>query len=162
MNHRIIATLLSLVMVASFSTACIGRGALGKKLAKWNLEVNEERWNREIIFFGLYMFGVYPLAGVADILVINSIEFWTGTNPISQESSISPISYKEFKTDDGTQVTMIHQADDSIDVTLMAADGQRRFMTLTRSEEGIRAVDENGTTIVDPNDYRMLAVQGVM
>jgi hypothetical protein len=162
MNRRIVAMVISLAMIASFGTGCIGRSALGKQLFTWNLEVNQERWPREGIFFGLYALGVYPLAGLVDILVINSIEFWTGTNPISNESSLSPIAYKEFKTDDGTHVTMIHRTDDSIDVTLVAQTGEKHFITLTRTEDGVRAVDAHGAVLVDPSDARMTAVQGIM
>ena len=73
-------------------TGCMGRGALGKKVMKWNLEVVEHRWAREGVFLGLWITLVYPICAILDLLIFNSIEFWTGENPINGQISSCRLS----------------------------------------------------------------------
>ncbi len=61
-------------------------------MRQFNLEQTEDRWGREILFVILYVIPVYPFAGFADIVLFNSIEFWTGKNPINDKPSVTPIS----------------------------------------------------------------------
>ena len=71
---------------------CLGRMALSGKVGKFNLEVTESKWGREGVFLGLYFIPVYPFAAFADLMIFNSIEFWTGENPLSGESALVDIA----------------------------------------------------------------------
>lgn len=62
-------------------SSCIGPFNLSNKLLAWNQTVDNKFVN-EVIFFAFHIIPVYPISYVADILVFNSIEFWTGENPI--------------------------------------------------------------------------------
>ena len=152
MNRRFIALLASLIMLASIGTGCIGRFALSGKVRAFNLEATEDRWGREILFVCLYVIPVYPFAGTIDIIIVNSIEFWTGTNPIDNGPSVTPVALNEWTTDEGTQITMIHRGDDSIDVSLISIDGEERFLNLKRSENGVVASDASGEVLADSTD----------
>ena len=149
MKSRFIALTISLAIVVSMSTACIGNFALSGNVRKFNLEYNEGRWQRELLFFGMYIIPVYPISGVIDLLIINSIEFWTGENPVSKKPSVSPIAAENFTTEDGTQVTMTHQLDDTIKVELVTPAGETRTLELVRTDRGLVIKDEQGTEIVD-------------
>ena len=81
MIKRFVATLLVAAFALS-TTACIGRFATSGLVRKFNLTVVEGKWPHEIVFLLLYIIPVYPLAGMVDMIIVNSIEFWTGTNPI--------------------------------------------------------------------------------
>lgn len=62
-------------------SSCIGPFNLTHKVLSWNQTVDNKFVN-EVIFLALHIVPVYPLAIAADALVLNSIEFWTGENPV--------------------------------------------------------------------------------
>ena len=73
------------------NTACIGRMAVSAKVMKFNLEVTESKWGREMVFLVLYIIPVYEFAGLVDLIVVNSIEFWTGTNPVNGQPGLARV-----------------------------------------------------------------------
>lgn len=62
-------------------TSCIGSFQLTKKLMNWNSSISNKFVN-ELVFIAFWILPVYEVSALADILVINSIEFWSGQNPI--------------------------------------------------------------------------------
>ena len=62
-------------------SSCIGSFGLWNGLKDWNQGVGTKFVN-EIVFLAFNIIPVYGVAYLADILVLNSIEFWSGTNPI--------------------------------------------------------------------------------
>lgn len=78
-------------------TGCMGRSALTGKVLKWNLEVSEDRWNREWTFLGLWLTLIYPICGFLDLLIFNSIEFWTGENNINGQSPLVDVPMSEVE-----------------------------------------------------------------
>jgi hypothetical protein len=149
-----------MVLILSMGTGCIGNFGLSGKVRQFNLETSQDRWGREIVFVVLYVIPIYPFAGLLDILVFNSIEFWTGTNPINGSASVTPIAMDEWTTEDGTKVTMQGLPDNSIDVNVVRANGDTRFFNLTRTDEGVTARDEAGNVIVSAADLPMDALEG--
>jgi hypothetical protein len=75
-------------------TGCMGHFGLRGKLTKFNLEVVENRWGREGLF--VLMFPGYVIATAVDILVLNSIEFWSGSNPINGRSPLVDLPKSEI------------------------------------------------------------------
>ncbi|WP_434362455.1 DUF3332 domain-containing protein [Parasalinivibrio latis] len=71
------------VMVTSLS-GCMGSMGLSSMVTKANLSAVDNRYGRA----GLYvlMSPVYGIAATADLFIFNSIEFWTGKNPITGKS----------------------------------------------------------------------------
>ncbi|WP_162064209.1 DUF3332 domain-containing protein [Vibrio taketomensis] len=65
-------------------TGCMGQMATTGVVSKFNLEIVDNRYGREGVF--LLLSPVYGIAGFVDLFIFNSIEFWTGTNPISGKS----------------------------------------------------------------------------
>src|SRR5574344_1082418 len=68
-------------------TSCIGSFALTNKVLAWNKQVGNKFVN-ELVFFAFWILPVYELSAVADVLVINSIEFWSGTNPVTASTKV--------------------------------------------------------------------------
>lgn len=60
--------------------SCIGSFALSNKVLAWNQTIDNKFVN-ELVFIALWIVPVYEISMIADALVINSIEFWTGENP---------------------------------------------------------------------------------
>ena len=76
-------------------TSCIGSYALFNKVRGWNEQATGNKFLNELIHIGLWIVPVYEVTFLADILVLNSVEFWSGTNPIAAGT------VKEVNTENG-------------------------------------------------------------
>jgi hypothetical protein len=85
--RRGIALTLTAVVVLSTS-GCFGSFNLTRKLYGFNKDVSKDKFVRELVFLGLNIVPIYGVAGAIDVLVANTVEFWTGENPISMTGSI--------------------------------------------------------------------------
>lgn len=63
-------------------SSCVGTFSLTHKLATWNTRATNEKFINEIIF--LFISPAYLVTGVVDALVINTMEFWSGSNPLAK------------------------------------------------------------------------------
>ena len=157
MKRRATALLLALGMLSIGSLGCIGHFGLSQKVRKFNLETTEDRWGREILFVALYVIPVYPFAGMLDILIFNSVEFWKGTNPITDQPSVTPISFREVESEDGSRMLMTLREDRSIDVEVEGSDGKSYFMNLIQTEDGVAARDAAGDIVVSASEMTRTA-----
>ena len=77
-------TVLCAIMSGSLLfSSCIGSFGLWNKLKDWNQGLGNKFVN-EIVFLAFHIVPVYQVAYLADIIVLNSIEFWSGSNPVAQ------------------------------------------------------------------------------
>ena len=60
---------------------CYGRFQLVRSLYTWNGKVGNKFVN-ELVFLAMYIIPVYAIAGFVDMVILNSVEFWTGKNPM--------------------------------------------------------------------------------
>ena len=63
--------------------SCIGSFSLSNRLLGWNNTLGNKFLN-ELVFFAFWVLPVYEVCGLADLLVLNSIEFWSGSNPMAK------------------------------------------------------------------------------
>jgi hypothetical protein len=69
------------------STACYGPFNLTRNVYHWNSgvkgsgEVND-KWMKEFVFFGMIVIPVYMFSTLLDAFIFNSIQFWSGDNPV--------------------------------------------------------------------------------
>lgn len=63
-------------------SSCIGSFALTNRLLSWNKTISNKFVN-ELVFIAFWVLPVYEVSSLADILVLNSIEFWSGSNPMA-------------------------------------------------------------------------------
>ncbi len=82
MKKNIIPIALVLTICAGTMSSCIGSFALSNKLLAWNKQVGDKIVN-ELVFIAFCIVPVYEVSLLADVLVINSIEFWSGSNPVA-------------------------------------------------------------------------------
>ena len=68
-------------LIAVSLSGCVGSNAVTGKLMKFNVEVVDNRYARAGVNFLLAP--VYGITTAADYVVFNSLEFWTGKNPIT-------------------------------------------------------------------------------
>ena len=84
LRHRFAALLCTTVLVLTLSTGCYGKFALTKAVYDFNSQVEDEI-ARSIVTAVLIIFPAYEFAGLADWILFNTLEFWTGKNPITEK-----------------------------------------------------------------------------
>ncbi len=67
-----------------FMTSCIGSFQLTGKVLDWNRNLSDKFVN-ELVFLGLNILPVYSISILADAVVLNSIEFWSGQSALAME-----------------------------------------------------------------------------
>jgi len=87
---------ITLIIIMSLS-GCMGRNAISRSIQEFNLETAEDPWGRQGMF--LITWPVVFVTNFMDLFVVNSIEFWSGSNPISHQQSLTSIPYNS-KGDD--------------------------------------------------------------
>jgi len=75
-------SLLAVLCAATMFTSCLGPNRAHDSIRNWNTEVAEADWLNEVIFLGLTIIPVYPLAYLGDVVIFNTMGYW-GTNPLS-------------------------------------------------------------------------------
>ena len=63
-------------------SSCIGSFSLTKSVMDWNQGVGKKFVN-ELVFIAFWILPVYEVTSIADLLVLNSVEFWSGKNPVN-------------------------------------------------------------------------------
>lgn len=73
--------LLALLTLSILLTGCTGPFVLTKKLHTWQTGF-DDKWVDEVAFLGCVILPAYGLCMLGDALIFNSVEFWTGDNPM--------------------------------------------------------------------------------
>lgn len=81
------AAIVCALMGSTLFTSCIGSFTLTNKLLSWNKQIGSKFVN-ELVFFAFWVLPVYEVSGLADLLVLNSIEFWSGSNPVAKGTKV--------------------------------------------------------------------------
>jgi Domain of unknown function (DUF3332) len=74
--------LLVALLALGLTTSCLGPDNMYNSVKNWNAGLSEKDWVNEIVFLGLVIIPVYPFALMGDILIFNTVEYWSGDNLI--------------------------------------------------------------------------------
>lgn len=156
-------------------SSCIGNFALTNKLLGWNKQIGNKFVN-ELVFFAFWIIPVYEVTALADVLVLNSIEFWSGSNPIAKgKTMIDGQDGKYLVECDGKGYTITSQNDGSVvrldfDQTdrswsVSAGDSDPvKFMTFVDNDHVKMIVPDGSYQLVEVSEqglmaYRQIAVE---
>lgn len=91
-----IVKLVSMALVAIILTVgvagCFGNFSATRKVYEFN-ESFGDKWVNQVMFWVLNIVPVYNVAAFADVVLFNTIEFWTGSNPIAMGPMDEVIKY---------------------------------------------------------------------
>ncbi len=93
-HFKLSALLLSATIVL---TSCIGSFRLTNNIKDWNESVSS-KWVNEVIFIALHIVPVYEIAMFVDGVVLNSIEFWTGSNLVVEPGETKIVQNSQGET----------------------------------------------------------------
>ena len=94
MKKKLVVAAAVLLSGSLMFSSCIGSFGLTNKLFSWNKGVGE-KWVNEVVFVAFCILPVYEVSLIADALVINSIEFWSGSNPVADVGNVKTIDGKD-------------------------------------------------------------------
>jgi len=126
--------------VPAVTTACFGRFALIRKVHRFHKEVDQDKWIQWFVFLVLNVTSVYSLAALIDALFANSMEFWTGENPILSDAG----TMREVRGPDGALARATFRPDGRIRLLVIGSNGDRHDLVLTRESHSVSARDLEG------------------
>jgi hypothetical protein len=142
-----------------FAAGCFGSFGLTNALYDWNTRVSDNKWIRWVVFLALVVLPVYWIFIVADALVLNTIEFWTGNNPV-KGARISDLGHGHTlvsrTTDDPDLVRHEHRRDGALvrvlyvrrladgHVQLLDAEGRVLAQTRLERDGSVSRLDDAG------------------
>lgn len=88
-NVKMAATLLT--CGAFLCSSCIGSFGLHSRLLSWNQNIDDNKFVNELAFFALAVVQAYTVSWLADAIILNSVEFWTGTNPMASIGEVKKV-----------------------------------------------------------------------
>ena len=133
--------------------SCIGSFALTNKVITWNKQVGSKFIN-ELVFFAFWVLPVYEVTSLADIIILNSIEFWSGNNPVVA-------STQEIETEQGKY----YIASDEHGYDITTPFGTTFRLNYEDDNSTWSVIDSNGDvypfmTMVDPSHVKMITPEG--
>lgn len=78
-----------MMVVGLIVSGCTGSFQLTRKIHQLHSS-QENKWVDELIFLGCVIIPVYGIAMAGDGIIFNSVEFWTGENPVTASVDNSP------------------------------------------------------------------------
>ena len=98
------------------------------------------KWAKSLVHF-LATPAYFICFGFVDFFFVNTIEFWTGSNPFAAGDS-----YYE-KDAQGNSVAAVKNEDGTLSVQFTSAKGETSNLTLQRDENVVRALDAEGNLV---------------
>lgn len=131
--------------------SCIGSFGLTNKVLSWNNQVGSKFVN-ELVFFAFWILPVYEVTAIADLLVLNSIEFWSGNNPVEASTKVIDTEQGRYyiacdgkgysiKAPNGDDMRLEFETDDQTWSVVTAEGETYPFMTM---------VDDSHVKMIDP------------
>ena len=126
--------LLVVLLMVTVLCGCFGKFQLTRNLYSWNKDVGN-KWAQEVVFLLLAVLPVYEVVGIMDIVFFNTLEFWTGENPL--ESRV-------IEQGDKKLVMNYNQRRDLIEVKIFSCGKLMETIVLARSEKGVELLNSEG------------------
>ena len=87
--------LIACALAFGLTTSCLGPDNLYHSVKNWNAELSDMDWVNELVFLGMTIIPVYGIALFADVLVFNTVTYWTGNDTISNPGEFPGFSAKD-------------------------------------------------------------------
>jgi hypothetical protein len=131
------------------TAGCIGKFELTRKVYQFNREVDSNKWIQWLAFLVLNVVPVYGFAVLIDAVFANSVEFWTGDNPVT--AGVDGVT-KVVHGPAGEVVRMTRVAPGVMDVELAGPEGSKQKLLLVLEHDAIAAYGDDGSLLARVGD----------
>lgn len=141
-TFRILALVLVVSVLCLSMVSCIGSFSLTKGLLDWNKSIN--KWLGSILLIIFLIIQVYTICALIDWIILNVIEFYSGSNPMSANEPTT----KNAQID-GKNVSMTFMPGDGMNFDLVTEEnGVTKTMQVRSTDEGVSAkmIEAGATT----------------
>tara|TARA_B100001778_G_C18195743_1_gene453301 strand:- start:1 stop:567 length:567 start_codon:yes stop_codon:yes gene_type:complete len=175
MKKVVFSAMAAMIMITQ--TGCFGSFELVKKVYNFNEDISSDKVIQSLMFWVLNIVPVYSFAVFVDAVILNLIEFWTGTNPIAMNEgqieeqlvTYKGEVYKMTATKNKFHVEKL-KGTESIEVgNLVFADEARTWsfekngestpIATLNADNSVTYHVENGTATVYNNDMESLVFE---
>ena len=144
-------------------SSCVGSFGLFNRVSSWNQSVGNKFVN-ELVFLAMNIIPVYGVAYLADALVINSIEFWSGSNPMANVGDVKKVKGENGNylvetlengysiTKEGEKATMDLIYNKEANTWNVVADGESTEILKMNNDGTAQMYLPNGETMTDTLD----------
>lgn len=148
-SRRRMMSSLGLATAATLSTGCWGSFNLTGKLYDWNGSFGS-KWASWAVFLLFIIIPVYEILLIVDALIINTIEFFSGKNPVSRRADLG----------DGQQLVFTPVEGDPNAVDIEHYDGEAvvRAFRIRKTRRGFKLGDATGERLRVQSDSEVLAL----
>ena len=129
------------LILAFIFTGCTGTFHLTKAINHFHRS-QSSKWADEAVFLCVAILPVYAFGMLGDAVIFNTIEFWTGKNPIASTGD----TQNTIASNGQDRVLMDYDtAKDTVEIIPMAYKGNTLF--LSQTNDGVVAMDNNGNVL---------------
>jgi hypothetical protein len=150
-TSRLLAVLCMAVLSLHVS-GCFGKFSLTRAMWDFNKNISGNKFIQWAVFLVMVIVPVYAVGTLVDALIINSIEFWTGSNPISSTGTPDGDT-RVVRLGPGETLRLSRDADSGVMKVELERQGQppvvRYFEPL---EEGMAVRDEAGALLIQARE----------
>ena len=141
--NRVIAVTLVGSSLLLATTGCFGSFATLNRVYTWNRTVDHNKWVQWGVFTAAIIVPVYPAAFFFDVVFNNSVEFWSGRNPMSADAGAT----RTVHTESGEDVSMRMRDDGAIDVSIRASSQPDTRLVVVPEGDSIAAYGDDGALV---------------
>jgi hypothetical protein len=148
---RLVATL-CIAMLSLQLSGCFGKFSLTRAMWDFNKNISGNKFVQWAVFLVMVIVPVYGIGTLVDALIINSIEFWTGENPIASADG-SDGNTRVVRLGAGEQLRLSREPGSDVMKVEMEREGQpttvRYFEPLN---DGMVVRDEAGALLIQARE----------
>lgn len=172
-KSRLVFACAAVLSASVLFSSCVGSFALSNKVLNWNKSLGNKFVN-EIVFLCFNILPVYEFSMFADGVVLNTIEFWTGSNPVAFNGvqhikgdnanyTIQSSKNGYVITNDQTKETAVLSFNKNDNSWSASENGKTvKFMSFVDNNH-VRMYNANGTsTVVELSQAGVTAYQNVI
>jgi len=142
-------------------SSCIGSFSLSNKVLDWNQSLGNQ-WVNELVFIVLNVVPVYEVSMFIDGVILNTVEFWTGSNPVAA-NQVKTIEGKDgqYIVESNENGYVITKGEESVALVYNAENDSWNMVSGEKSSELLH-FNQNGTVTLANGKTVTLDAAGVM
>lgn len=134
------------------ATGCFGQFQLTQKIWNFNKNISGNKFVQWLMFLVLTIIPVYGLGAFIDAIVINSIEFWTGSNPVASVDG-APETTRIVKLSPTDTLRLSRDVETGVMRMALEREGQETMVRYFEPlEDGMVVRDDAGAMLIQAQE----------